>query len=86
MSISRGTAAVRLTRKIEKLIHRQGPIPVSQYVQACLYDSDDGFYMRDGCGRAGGSSGDFAAPWEPRRSGTSPAQSRASDLRVGDIP
>ncbi len=32
---------------------------VSEYVEACLYDPDDGFYMRAGGGRAGGHSGHF---------------------------
>ena len=34
-------------------------MPVSEYVEACLYDSDGGFYMRAGGGRAGGRSGHF---------------------------
>lgn len=34
-------------------------MPVSEYVEACLYDSDGGFYMRSGGGRAGGRSGHF---------------------------
>ena len=35
----------------------RGPIPVSEYVEACLYEPDGGFYMRGG--RAGGRCGDF---------------------------
>ena len=38
-------------------IAAQGPIPVSEFVEACLYDPDGGFYMRGG--RAGGRSGHF---------------------------
>ena len=34
-------------------------MPVSEYVEACLYDTDGGFYMRAGRGRAGGRSGHF---------------------------
>ena len=34
-------------------------MPVSEYVEACLYDADSGFYMRSGGGRAGGRSGHF---------------------------
>ncbi|MCY3650626.1 MAG: SAM-dependent methyltransferase [Acidimicrobiaceae bacterium] len=34
-------------------------MPVSEYVEACLYDSPEGFYMRSGGGRAGGRSGHF---------------------------
>ncbi len=34
-------------------------MPVSEYVQACLYDSADGFYMRPKGGRAGGAVGHF---------------------------
>ena len=48
---------VRLGQRIAARIAAQGPIPVSEYVDACLYDFDGGFYMR--AGRAGGRSGDF---------------------------
>lgn len=34
-------------------------MPVSEYVEACLYDADGGFYMRPDGGRAGGHSGHF---------------------------
>ena len=34
-------------------------MPVAEYVEACLYDLDGGFYMRSGGGRAGGRSGHF---------------------------
>ena len=34
-------------------------MPVAEYVEACLYDPDGGFYMRSGGGRAGGRSGHF---------------------------
>ena len=40
-------------------IAETGPIPVSEYVRACLYDPDGGFYMRPDGGRAGGRSGHF---------------------------
>ena len=49
------TVAERIARRIEQ----SGPIPVSDYVDACLYDPDGGFYMRVGGGRAGGHSGHF---------------------------
>lgn len=45
--------------RIARWIEARGPIPVSEYVQACLYDPDGGFYMRPGGGRAGGRSGHF---------------------------
>ena len=32
---------------------------MSEFVEACLYDGDGGFYMRPGGGRAGGRSGHF---------------------------
>ncbi|MCY3642020.1 MAG: SAM-dependent methyltransferase [Acidimicrobiaceae bacterium] len=47
------TAGQRLASRIAA----RGPIPVSEYVEACLYDPDGGFYMRGG--RAGGRSGHF---------------------------
>ena len=34
-------------------------MPVSEYVEACLYHPDGGFYMRPGGGRAGGRAGHF---------------------------
>ena len=42
---------------IARRIGERGPMPVSEYVEACLYDTDGGFYMRGG--RAGGRSGHF---------------------------
>ena len=45
--------AVRLARRIASV----GPIPVSEYVQACLYDNESGFFIRGG--QAGGRAGDF---------------------------
>ena len=50
---------VPLGERIARLIEERGPIPVSEYVDACLYDADGGFYMRPGGGRAGGCSGHF---------------------------
>ena len=50
---------VTLTERIAHRIEERGPIPVSEYVDACLYDADGGFYMRPGGGRAGGRSGHF---------------------------
>ena len=38
-------------------IAARGPIPVSEFVEACLYEPAGGFYMRGG--RAGGRSGHF---------------------------
>ena len=48
-----------LAERIAGRIEARGPIPVSEYVEACLYDADGGFYMRPGGGRAGGRSGHF---------------------------
>ena len=48
-----------LSERIARRIGESGPIPVSEYVEACLYDADGGFYMRSGGGRAGGHSGHF---------------------------
>ena len=48
-----------LTERIARRIEARGPVPVSEYVEACLYDSDGGFYMRPGGGQAGGHSGHF---------------------------
>ena len=50
---------VSLGERIARRIEERGPIPVSEYVDACLYDPDGGFYMRPGGGRAGGRSGHF---------------------------
>ncbi|MCY4663057.1 MAG: hypothetical protein OXC00_00165, partial [Acidimicrobiaceae bacterium] len=49
----------RLGARIARRIEARGPIPVSEYVEACLYDPAGGFYMRPGGGRAGGRSGHF---------------------------
>ncbi len=48
-----------LAERIAVRIADRGPMPVSEYVEACLYDADGGFYMRPGGGRAGGRSGHF---------------------------
>ena len=48
-----------LGARIARRIGEWGPIPVSEYVEACLYDADGGFYMRPHGGRAGGHSGHF---------------------------
>ena len=48
-----------LGERIARRIGEHGPIPVLEYVEACLYDADGGFYMRPGGGRAGGRSGHF---------------------------
>jgi SAM-dependent MidA family methyltransferase len=50
---------VTLGKRIARRIGEHGPIPVSEYVEACLYDADSGFYMQAGGGRAGGHSGHF---------------------------
>ncbi len=50
---------VKVGQRIASRIAARGPIPVSEYVEACLYDPDGGFYMRPGGGRAGGHSGHF---------------------------
>ncbi len=52
-------SGVALGERIARRIGEHGPIPVSDYVDACLYDPDGGFYMRPGAGRAGGHSGHF---------------------------
>ena len=52
-------SGVTLGGRIARRIGEHGPIPVSEYVEACLYDADGGFYMRPGGGRAGGRSGHF---------------------------
>ena len=48
---------VTVGQRIASRIAARGPIAVSEYVEACLYDPDGGFYMRGG--RAGGRSGHF---------------------------
>ena len=48
---------VTVGQRLASRIAARGPIPVSEYVEACLYDPDGGFYMRGG--RAGGRSGHF---------------------------
>ena len=50
---------VTVGQRIASRIVARGPMPVSEYVEACLYDTDGGFYMRSGRGRAGGRSGHF---------------------------
>ena len=54
-----GPGGERLGERIACRIGERGPIPVSEYVDACLYDPDGGFYMRPGGGRAGGREGHF---------------------------
>ena len=46
-----------LGERIARRVADEGPIPVSEYVEACLYDPEAGFYMHSG--RAGGRVGDF---------------------------
>lgn len=48
-----------LAERIARRIGARGPMAVSEYVEACLYDADGGFYMRPGGGRAGGRCGHF---------------------------
>lgn len=48
---------VTVGQRLASRIAARGPIPVSEFVEACLYDADGGFYMRGG--RAGGRSGHF---------------------------
>ena len=50
---------VTLGERIARRIEERGPIPVSEYVDACLYDADGGFYMRPAGGRAGRGPGHF---------------------------
>ncbi|MYK76867.1 MAG: hypothetical protein F4016_08015, partial [Acidimicrobiaceae bacterium] len=54
-----GRHGVTLAERIARRIEKRGPMPVAEYVEACLYDHDGGFYMRSGGGRAGGRSGHF---------------------------
>ena len=54
-----GLGDEQLGKRIARRIQERGPIPVSEYVQACLYDPDGGFYMRPAGGRSGGRSGHF---------------------------
>ena len=49
--------AVTVEERIAERIEECGPIPVSEYVGACLYEPGEGFYMRSG--RSGGRSGHF---------------------------
>ena len=49
----------RLGERIARRIQERGPLPVSEYVETCLYDPDGGFYMRPRGGRAGGRTGHF---------------------------
>jgi SAM-dependent MidA family methyltransferase len=43
-----------LAERIAERIRREGPIPFDRFVEAALYDEDDGFYARGGgAGRAG---------------------------------
>jgi len=50
---------VTVGQRLAGRIAARGPISVSEYVEACLYDPDGGFYMRSVGGRAGGRSGHF---------------------------
>ena len=50
---------VTVGQRIAGRIAARGPMAVSEYVEACLYDPDGGFYMRSVGGRAGGRSGHF---------------------------
>ena len=50
-------AAESLADRLDQLIADIGPIPVSVYVEAALYDADAGFYTAGG-GQAG-RRGDF---------------------------
>lgn len=50
---------VTVGQRIAARIAARGPMPVSEFVDACLYDPDGGFYMRSGGGRAGGRSGHY---------------------------
>jgi SAM-dependent MidA family methyltransferase len=43
-----------LRRRLVERIHRQGPVPFDAYVEAALYDPDDGFFSK---GRGAGRSG-----------------------------
>ncbi|MCY4422901.1 MAG: SAM-dependent methyltransferase [Acidimicrobiaceae bacterium] len=50
---------VTVGQRLAARIAARGPIPVSEFVEACLYDPDGGFYMRAGGGRPGGRSGHY---------------------------
>jgi SAM-dependent MidA family methyltransferase len=45
-----------LTERLAALIHATGPMPVAEFVEAALYDTDEGFYMTAG---RSGRTGDF---------------------------
>ena len=49
-----------LGERLARRIAAEGPISVSEYVDAALYDPDDGFYMR--CGAAGRAGGFLTGP------------------------
>jgi SAM-dependent MidA family methyltransferase len=51
-----GSHADDLARKIRTRIERHGPIPYDAFVEAALYDPDDGFYATGG---SAGRRGDF---------------------------
>lgn len=46
-----------LRERIADVIRREGPIPFSRYMEMCLYDSRDGYYMRSA--ERFGKAGDF---------------------------
>jgi SAM-dependent MidA family methyltransferase len=48
---------VTLRKKIEDEIRKRAPIPFSRYMEMCLYDSEFGYYARDG--EQFGKAGDF---------------------------
>lgn len=49
-----------LGERLARRIALDGPLPVSEYVEAALYDPDGGFYM--GCGAAGRAGGFLTGP------------------------
>jgi len=48
-----------LEEQLRQQIAERGSLAVSEFVNACLYDRDEGFYMRTGGGKAGRRAGHF---------------------------
>lgn len=51
-----------MTDRLVRRIAREGPIPFRDWMEAALYDSDEGYYMRGGRKTGTGRDADFATP------------------------
>ncbi len=51
--------AESLAERLRRRIEHSGPLPVSAFVQAALYDAEEGFYARPDSGGRAGRRGDF---------------------------